>query len=55
MQVTKGKALLAKYNLKANDAILANAKHDPMFIGFFCSSNHLNKSAAMLSWSKSTR
>ncbi|KAF7307511.1 hypothetical protein MIND_00545700 [Mycena indigotica] len=30
MQVTKGEALLAKYELKANDAILAEEKHEPM-------------------------
>jgi adenosine kinase len=32
MQVTKGEALLAKYDLKANDAILAEEKHEPMFV-----------------------
>lgn len=32
MQVTKGEALLAKYDLKANDAILAEAKHEPMWV-----------------------
>lgn len=31
MQVTKGEALLAKYELKANDAILAEEKHDPIY------------------------
>ncbi|KAF8216301.1 Ribokinase-like protein [Mycena galopus ATCC 62051] len=31
MQVTKGEALLAKYDLKANDAILAEAKHEPIY------------------------
>ncbi|KAJ7272998.1 Ribokinase-like protein [Mycena rebaudengoi] len=31
MQVTKGEALLAKYNLKANDAILSEEKHDPIY------------------------
>ncbi|KAJ7292706.1 Ribokinase-like protein [Mycena rebaudengoi] len=31
MQVTKGEALLAKYDLKANDAILAEEKHDPIY------------------------
>lgn len=30
MQVTNGEALLEKYDLKANDAILAEAKHAPM-------------------------
>ncbi|KAJ7664913.1 Ribokinase-like protein [Mycena rosella] len=31
MQVTQGEALLAKYDLKANDAILAEEKHDPIY------------------------
>jgi adenosine kinase len=30
MQVTNGEELLAKYGLKANDAILAEEKHKPM-------------------------
>lgn len=30
MQVTGGEALLQKYDLKANDAILAEDKHAPM-------------------------
>jgi adenosine kinase len=30
MQVKDGKALLEKYGLKANDAILAEEKHLPM-------------------------
>ena len=30
MQVTGGEALLQKYDLKANDAILAGDKHAPM-------------------------
>ena len=30
MQVTNGEELLKKYDLKANDAILAEAKHQPM-------------------------
>ena len=32
MQVRDGEALLKKYNLKANDAILAEEKHLPMFV-----------------------
>ncbi|KAJ7608802.1 Ribokinase-like protein [Roridomyces roridus] len=31
MQVTNGEALLAKYDLKADDAILAEEKHDPIY------------------------
>jgi len=31
MQVTKGEALLEKYSLKANDAILAEEKHEPIY------------------------
>ncbi|KAJ7757572.1 Ribokinase-like protein [Mycena metata] len=31
MQVTQGEALLAKYELKANDAILAEDKHAPIY------------------------
>ncbi|KAF7302893.1 hypothetical protein MKEN_01251600 [Mycena kentingensis (nom. inval.)] len=31
MQVTDGKALLVKYDLKANDAILAEEKHEPIY------------------------
>ncbi|KAJ7146342.1 carbohydrate kinase PfkB [Mycena epipterygia] len=31
MQVTKGETLLAKYDLKANDAILAEEKHEPIY------------------------
>jgi adenosine kinase len=30
MQVTNGEALLEKYQLKANDAILASSAHTPM-------------------------
>jgi hypothetical protein len=30
MQVTNGEALLEKYQLKANDAILASSTHTPM-------------------------
>jgi adenosine kinase len=30
MQVVNGEALLEKYGLKANDAILAEEKHAPM-------------------------
>jgi adenosine kinase len=30
MQVTNGEELLKKYDLKANDAILADEKHLPM-------------------------
>ena len=32
MQVTNGEELLAKYDLKANDAILAEEKHAPMYV-----------------------
>jgi adenosine kinase len=32
IQVTKGEALLKKYNLKANDAILASDEHLPMYV-----------------------
>lgn len=35
MQVTNGEELLAKYELKANDAILAEEKHAPMYGQFF--------------------
>jgi len=31
MQVSNGEALLTKYNLKANDAILAGAEHAPLY------------------------
>ncbi|KAJ7508492.1 carbohydrate kinase PfkB [Mycena galericulata] len=31
MQVTQAETLLAKYDLKANDAILAEEKHDPIY------------------------
>ena len=31
MQVTGGEKLLEKYELKANDAILAEDKHAPMY------------------------
>lgn len=56
MQVTKGEALLAKYDLKANDAILAEEKHDPMCVLVVHSLNlNLNDSTAMASWSRSTR
>jgi hypothetical protein len=56
MQVTKGEALLAKYHLKANDAILAEEKHDPMCVLVVHSLNlNLNDSTAMASWSRSTR
>ena len=30
LQVTNGEKILEKYGLKANDAILADAKHMPM-------------------------
>ena len=30
MQVNNGEKLLEKYELKANDAILAGGKHEPM-------------------------
>lgn len=32
MQVTNGEDLLTKYDLKANDAILAEEKHAPMYV-----------------------
>ena len=32
MQVTSGEKLLEKYELKANDAILAEDKHAPMYV-----------------------
>jgi len=32
MQVTNGEELLTKYDLKANDAILAEEKHLPMWV-----------------------
>ena len=32
MQVTNGEELLKKYDLKANDAILAEEKHKPMYV-----------------------
>lgn len=32
MQVTNGEELLKKYDLKANDAILAEEKHAPMYV-----------------------
>lgn len=32
MQVTNGEELLKKYELKANDAILAEDKHLPMYV-----------------------
>ncbi len=38
MQVTNGEALLEKYGLKANDAILAEDKHVPMYVVLFFSS-----------------
>jgi len=31
-QVRNGEALLKKYNLKANDAILAEEAHHPMYV-----------------------
>ena len=37
VQVTNGKELLKKYDLKANDAILAEEKHAPMYVSFFMS------------------
>lgn len=35
MQVTNGEALLAKYGLKSNDAILAEEKHAPMYVAIY--------------------
>jgi adenosine kinase len=32
IQVRDGEALLEKYQLKANDAILAEEKHAPMYV-----------------------
>lgn len=32
VQVSKGEELLKKYDLKANDAILAEEKHAPMYV-----------------------
>ena len=32
MQVTNGEELLKKYELKSNDAILAEEKHQPMYV-----------------------
>lgn len=32
VQVTNGEELLKKYDLKANDAILAEEKHAPMYV-----------------------
>jgi len=32
MQVRDGEALLKKYELKANDAILAGPEHHPMYV-----------------------
>lgn len=32
MQVTNGEKLLEKYDLKANDAILAEEKHAPLYV-----------------------
>ena len=32
MQVTNGEELLKKYDLKSNDAILAEEKHQPMYV-----------------------
>ena len=32
IQATNGEELLKKYELKANDAILAEDKHTPMFV-----------------------
>ena len=32
MQVTNGEELLKKYDLKANDAILAEDQHAPMYV-----------------------
>lgn len=34
VQVTNGEELLKKYELKANDAILAEEKHAPMYVSF---------------------
>ena len=33
MQVTNGEELLKKYDLKSNDAILAEEKHMTMYVG----------------------
>jgi hypothetical protein len=38
IQVTGGEDLLKKYNLKANDAILADKQHLPMSLHFLFSS-----------------
>lgn len=32
IQVTNGEAILKKYDLKDNDAILAEEKHQPMYV-----------------------
>lgn len=34
LQVRNGEELLKKYDLVANDAILAEEKHQPMYVGF---------------------
>jgi hypothetical protein len=39
IQVTNGEELLKKYNLNANDAILADEKRLPMWISFIFSQN----------------
>lgn len=36
IQVTNGEQLLEKYGLKANDAILAEEKHSPMYFCLHC-------------------
>ena len=36
IQVTNGEQLLEKYGLKANDAILAEEKHRPMYYCLHC-------------------
>ena len=35
MQVTNGEGLLQKYELKSNDAILAEEKHQPMCVALY--------------------
>jgi len=41
MQVRNGEKLLEKYDLKANDAILAEEKHAGMYDSFFLSCSFL--------------
>lgn len=57
IQVTQGEALLKKYNLKENDAILAGAEHMPMCvdIGLLCKDKVLKFCVAMKRSSTSTR